>query len=88
MSQEPPPRTSRSLAGAASPDQDNCPTGAWRPWALLSLAFTSASGLQAIAFWAIRGDFDLAWWLPNLFLLLYPVAALPVLLRLDDERAP
>ena len=46
----------------------------WRGLALLSLAFTSASGLQAIAFWALRRDFDLAWWAPNLFLLLYPVA--------------
>ena len=40
--------------------------------ALVSLALTSASGFQAISFWAIRGDFDFSWWAPNLFLLLYP----------------
>ena len=49
----------------------------WRPLALLSLAFTSASGVQAIAFWALRRDFDLAWWAPNLFLMLYPGAYVP-----------
>ena len=54
---------------------------AWRSWALLSLALTSCSGLQAIAFWVLRGDHDLAWWAPNLFLLLYPALFLPRLLR-------
>lgn len=45
----------------------------WKMLALLSLALTCASGLQALAFWAIRRDFDVAWWLPNAFLLLYPL---------------
>ncbi len=45
----------------------------WRPMALLSLVLTSCSGLQAIAFWTIHRDFDPAWWIPNLFLLLYPL---------------
>ena len=53
----------------------------WEMIALLSLALTSASGLQAIAFWAIRGDFDLTWWLPNLYLLLYPPFFIISLLR-------
>ncbi|MDB4987596.1 MAG: hypothetical protein JWN04_2774 [Myxococcaceae bacterium] len=44
----------------------------WAPLALLSLAFTSASGLNAVAFWALRGEFDLGWWLPNLVLLAGP----------------
>ena len=44
----------------------------WPLLALLSLAFTSASGLNAIAFWALRGDFDIAWWTPNLLLFLVP----------------
>jgi hypothetical protein len=30
----------------------------WRELALLSLALTIASGLNAIAFWAIRGELD------------------------------
>lgn len=42
---------------------------------LVSLVLTMASGLMAIAFWTLRGDFSLAWWLPNLFLLLFPVPA-------------
>lgn len=40
--------------------------------ALVSLALTSASGFQAISFWVARCDFNLWWWAPNLFLLLYP----------------
>ncbi|MEQ1500721.1 MAG: DUF5360 family protein [Myxococcota bacterium] len=43
-----------------------------RTLTVVSLAFTSASGLNAIAFWAIRGDFDWAWWAPNLALLVGP----------------
>ena len=46
----------------------------------VSLALTHAAGLNAIAFWALRGEFDPAWWLPNLWLVLFPVAALVVLL--------
>lgn len=45
---------------------------------LISLTLTSCSGLMAVAFWTLRADFDPAWWLPNLFLLLYP---LPFLAR-------
>jgi hypothetical protein len=46
----------------------------WPALALVSLTLTSCSGLMALAFWTLRRDFDLAWWLPNAFLLLYPVA--------------
>ncbi len=53
----------------------------WRPLATISLALTSASGLQAIAFWAWRRDFELLWWGPNLFLLLYPLPYLARLVR-------
>lgn len=44
----------------------------WPLLAALSLSATAASGLNAIAFWALRGDFDLSWWAPNLVLLLGP----------------
>lgn len=40
--------------------------------ALASLALTSASGLMAVSFWALRCDFDPWWWLPNLVLLFGP----------------
>jgi hypothetical protein len=45
----------------------------WRYFAIISLVLTSASGLMAVSFWTITGDFDLLWWTPNLFLLLYPI---------------
>ncbi len=57
----------------------------WRQLALLSLALTFCSGLQAIAFWAIRGDVDAAWWLANGYLLLYP---LPFIARLALAPVP
>lgn len=53
----------------------------WQPWALASLLLTACAGLQAIAFWVLRADFDPAWWAPNLFLLLYPLAFLPGIMR-------
>src|SRR4051812_48262981 len=46
---------------------------AWRTLSVLSLALTFCSGLQAIAFWAIRRDFDVGWWTPNVFLMVYPL---------------
>ncbi len=52
----------------------------WRALALVSLTLTFASGLNAIAFWAIRTDFDPVWWVPNLYLMIYPLFFLPRLL--------
>ncbi len=54
---------------------------AWRSFALISLVLTSVSGLQAIAFWVFARDFNLTWWLPNLFLLLYPIFFIPTLVE-------
>lgn len=56
----------------------NNPT--WRQLAIVSLTLTFVSGLQAIAFWAIAGDFDIWWWVPNLFLMIYPTFFLPALI--------
>lgn len=47
----------------------------------ISLTLTSASGLMALSFWVLRRDFDLGWWLPNGFLLVYPLPYLVLLLR-------
>lgn len=44
----------------------------WQVLALVSLSLTMCSGLQALAFWAIRDDYDMIWWAPNLFLFIYP----------------
>jgi hypothetical protein len=49
--------------------------------ALISLVLIFCSGLQAITFWIIREDFDLTWWLPNLFLLIYPLFFIPYLIN-------
>jgi hypothetical protein len=53
----------------------------WRIFALISLILTSISGLQAISYWALAREFDITWWIPNLFLLLYPLFFLPKLMR-------
>lgn len=39
----------------------------------ISLVLTSVAGGMAIGFWAFKGDFELAWWLPNLILFLFPL---------------
>lgn len=46
---------------------------------LVSLVLTMASGLMAIAFWTLRGDFSLMWWIPNLYLMLFPIPAIACL---------
>jgi len=43
---------------------------------VISLALTSAAGLMAVSFYGIRLDFDPAWWIPNLWLLLFPIVGL------------
>lgn len=57
----------------------------WKNVAIISLAFTSASGLQAISYWTLAGDFDLSWWIPNLFLLIYPIFYLPRLIKKEEK---
>jgi hypothetical protein len=52
----------------------------WRSMALISLVLTFCSGLQAVAFWVFRADFDPNWWIPNLFLLIYPLFFIPKLI--------
>ncbi|MBN6057734.1 DUF5360 family protein, partial [Nonomuraea sp. RK-328] len=49
------------------------------PLMLVSLVLTMASGLMAVAFWTLRGDFSLMWWIPNLYLLLFPLPAVVAL---------
>jgi hypothetical protein len=60
----------------------------WPLVSAVSLAFTSASGLNAIAFWALRRDFDMSWWAPNLVLFCAPLYFLHNLYtRLDSDAA-
>ncbi len=72
-----------SLTGLASLYLYKKQNHMWKQIALVSLVLTFCSGLQAIAFWAIRMDFAPSWWLPNLFLMLYPLFFIPTLLRHD-----
>ena len=44
----------------------------WKIYALMSLLLTSVSGLQAVSYWTLAQETDLSWWIPNLFLLIYP----------------
>lgn len=46
---------------------------AWRQLALMSVTLSFCAGFMAIAFWALRQDFDLWWWLPNLYLTVWPL---------------
>ncbi|MEV1249110.1 DUF5360 family protein [Nonomuraea sp. NPDC050022] len=55
---------------------------------LVSLVLTMASGLMAIAFWTLRGDFSLAWWLPNLYLMLFPIPAIVCLAQPRPQLDP
>lgn len=45
----------------------------WKKLAIISLTLTFVSGLQAISFWAIRGDFNFGFWILNGFLMVYPL---------------
>lgn len=55
----------------------------WKMLCLCSLILTFCSGLQAVAFWTLRNDFDLTWWVFNLYLLIYP---LPFIYKLINGR--
>jgi hypothetical protein len=61
---------------------------AWSAYALISAALTFCAGLMALSFWALRSDFDLAWWLPNLYLVIWPLIAVPQLVRAHATPNP
>lgn len=54
----------------------------WRVWSTISLTLTVCAGLMAISYWVLVRDFDPAWWIPNLFLTLWP---LPFLAQLATQ---
>lgn len=45
----------------------------WRPFALISLVLTMTAGGMAVVYWAILGEFDPAWFIPNFILLVWPL---------------
>ncbi|MBF6189892.1 MULTISPECIES: DUF5360 family protein [Nocardia] len=76
------------LAASATGLACLCRSPGRRTLMTVSLTLTSVAGLQAIAFWTLRGDFSPVWWVPNLFLLLFPIPALVTLVcTAPQERA-
>ncbi len=65
-----------SLTGLAAVTAARRGSRLWRPLALLSLAFTMAAGGMAVAYWTLLHEFEPAWFLPNLALMLWPLAFL------------
>lgn len=53
----------------------------WPAYGLVSAALTFCAGLMALSFWALQNDFNLGWWLPNLYLALWPIVAVPQLAK-------
>ena len=70
-----------SLAGFAALALGRRGDPRWRGWAIVSLSLTFCAGLMAIAFWALQGEFDPAWWMPNLALVVAASWWLPRLVR-------
>ena len=60
----------------------------WRPLAILSLAFTIMAGGMAVGYWTLLLEFDPGWFLPNLALMIWPLAFLPRLIRDAGRNAP
>lgn len=58
----------------------------WRQWALVSLVLTFCSGLMAIGFWAVKGDFDPWYWFFNLYLMIYPLFFLSAFVKVQTEN--
>lgn len=70
-----------SVTGLAALRMERAGHASWRIMAAISLTLTVCAGLMAIAYWAILADFDLTWWIPNLFLMLWPLPYLFQLIR-------
>ena len=70
-----------SVTGLAALRMESANHANWRIMATVSLTLTFCAGLMAIAYWLIVQDFDPAWWIPNLFLILWPLPFLYAMLR-------
>lgn len=73
-----------SVTGLAALRMESAGHSGWKLMAAVSLTLTFCAGLMAIAYWLIVQDFDLSWWLPNLFLMLWPLPFLYRLVRQGD----
>jgi Family of unknown function (DUF5360) len=57
----------------------------WQQLTLVSLVLTMCAGGMAISYWALLGDFQITWWIPNLALLLLPLVWMPQFFRKTDQ---
>lgn len=61
----------------------------WLGMALVSMVLTFCAGFMAVSYWAIRLEFDPAWWIPNLMLVIWPLCFLPrvlSILSVENQR--
>ena len=70
-----------SLSGLASLRMERKGDPNWKLMATISLTLTVCAGLMAISYWLIVQDFDPTWWIPNLFLMIWPLPYLYLLTR-------
>jgi len=70
-----------SITGLTALRMESSENENWKVMAAVSLTLTFCAGLMAIAYWLIVQDFDPSWWIPNLFLMLWPLPFLYNLLR-------
>ena len=70
-----------SLTGLAAVAASRRDAPIWRPLALVSLVLTMVAGGMAVGYWTLLGEYDPAWFLPNLLLLLWPIFFLRRLAR-------
>lgn len=62
-----------SITGLWALRQEKRGNHSWKIWTAISLTLTVCAGLMAISYWLFVRDFDLIWWLPNLFLMIWPL---------------
>ena len=70
-----------SVTGLAALRMESKNHANWNVMAAVSLTLTVCAGLMAVAYWLIVQDFDPTWWVPNLFLMVWPLPFLYKLIR-------
>jgi len=62
-----------SLTGLRALHLEKVGHESWKAWAIVSLTLTVCAGLMAISYWVLVKDFDMMWWVPNVFLMVWPL---------------
>lgn len=74
-----------SLTGLSAVVLSKRGNAAWIALAIISMTLTSAAGAMAVTYWTLMGQFDPAWFLPNLAIFLLPFFFVPGLARSFPE---